>query len=233
MNSRIGLCIAGLVTVFMPGCCVFEHVFQCKHFGGGDQCGAVADGCGHSKKCSKKCRKCMECLQEHGGGMYPALGYLDGGFVEDGGCGCGGHDGGMITAGYGGGDTGCGCSQGGGNMVNVPMMSSPVMTTPTMTVPTPAPAPTPMGGTALPPPIPPAETSSLPQLPPGTQQVSVEEFQRLPGVVISGPTAPSVASTPQAAPAIVTSPATSPTVISTAPVNAKQVQQTGWAPVRR
>lgn len=235
MKSRVTLCVAGLVMALLPGCCVFDALFGCGHY----QilsCGASGcdDGCGHSKKCAKKCRKCRECLEEHGmagmGGMggefYTGMQYGD---IGGGDCGCGG--GGM--AGYPGG--GCaGCGQPGG------FDGGAVMTTPMMTVPTPGPTPMPHGGTALPPPIPPAETgSTVPQVPAGMQQVSVAEFQRLPGVIVSGPGS-QAAQTAQAGsvpPAIVAAPAEAKpldaVVITSPQSNSKQIQQAAWVPVQR
>jgi hypothetical protein len=80
-------------------------------------------------------------------------------------------------------------------------------------------------------------------VPSGTQQVSVEEFQRLPGVIISGPgMSPTPTSMPQISAQIemnvpevmAPSPAAKPIQSATsAPANAKQIQQTGWAPVRQ
>jgi hypothetical protein len=131
------------------------------------------------------------------------------------------------------------------------MSTTPFMTTPPMNVPTPAPTnnnPTPAqtSGTMLPPPIPPIDTSSNLQIPPSVQQVSVEEFQRLPGTVVSGPGSPITSTTaPQVTgqlaatmSPILPAPPASPqpaqtTVVSSVPANARQVQQTGWAPVRK
>jgi hypothetical protein len=80
------------------------------------------------------------------------------------------------------------------------------------------------------------ENSSLPQTPAGVQQVSVEEFHRLPGVVISGPSpvaeAPQLAATPSV-PAGADRPIQQTAIMSAAPANARQVQQTGWAPVQK
>lgn len=237
MKSRLTLCVAGLIMALLPGCCVFDSLFGCSHFPSSGASGCD-DGCGHSKKCAKKCRKCRECLEEHGmagmggmGGMsgefYPGMGYGD---LSGGDCGCGGGG----VAGYPGG--GCaGCGQPGG------FDGGSIMTTPMMTVPTPGPTPMPHGGTTLPPPIPPAETSSVPQVPAGMQQVSVAEFQRLPGVIVSGPGAQvasttQVAAAPASVPAVIAAPADAKpldaTVITAAPANAKQIQQAGWAPVR-
>jgi hypothetical protein len=231
MNSRLGLCFAGLLMVCAPGCCVFEAIFGCGYYHGHGFGDAVCDdGYGVPRKCAKKCRKCRECLEEHGmgGGYYPEM--MSAGFAGD--CGCGGA---MPTPGC----AGCG----GG-------FDSSVITTPTMNVPTPSPTPMPHSGTALPPPIPPAETSSVPQTPAGTQFVSVEEFHRLPGVVVSGPAGQgpaqptagpaidvqALASTPSAASPPAAPPADArpldSTVIATPPANAKQVQQAAWAPVR-
>jgi hypothetical protein len=110
--------------------------------------------------------------------------------------------------------------------------------------PSPDPAPAPTSGVNLSypqaiPVIPPSETSGV--IPPGMQQVSVEEFQRLPGVIISGPNAgpatspqgATVLATPQPLePPIAAKPVGSP-VRSSNPGNARQVQQTGWAPVHK
>jgi len=254
MKSTFGLLFAGLLLASTPGCCVLDHQFGCgQQYPGDCQSAQGHDSCGSSKKCSKKCKKCRECLAEEGmaGGFYPGMMYADGGFGGDSGCGCEG--GGGMMAGYpdAGGGGGCAsCAQGGSTFQGGGGYESH-MVTPPMTIPTPSPtyAPTPMppGGTPLPPPIPPAEIGALQQVPAGTQQVSVEEFQRLPGVVISGPGAqtaavpapavgqPMMTSSPApiAAPQVVGRPVAAPPVYTSAPANARQVQQTGWAPVRR
>ncbi len=146
----------------------------------------------------------------------------------DGGCGCstcGGGDAGIMMDGMGGGG-GCGCGQ------SAPMgyeSTTPFMTPP-MTVPTPSPASMPRSGTALPPPIPPADMGSNLQSPPSTQHVSVEEFQRLPGVVISGPG--SQAATTAGTQLGGWEPA-APAVTPAATSAAKPIQQAGWAPTRQ
>lgn len=239
MKPQVVLSFAGLLMLFAPGCCVFDAIFGCGHRGF-DSCGSVDAGCGcesgghkHRNKCDKKCRKCRECLEKEGmaggyGAGYPGMGYSDFGFSGDGGCGCGG---GAAT---------CGCGQGGMGVPSTYESSS--FMTPPMTVPTPNANPGP-SGTALPPPIPSTESSGMQQLPPGMQQVSMEEFQRLPGVIVSGPGASSTqSSVPQVSaqmemsvPTVMApSPAARPIQsVTSAPANAKQIQQTGWAPVRQ
>lgn len=246
MKPQFGLLVAGLLMLFTPGCCLLSHIFGCHHFDN-DSCGATVsdDGCHHSKKCARKCRKCRECLEKHGGGDYGGMMMGD---VGMGGCGCGG---GMI------GDCGCGggmmsggcasCGQGGMGSLPGPM---PIMSSPGLT-PSSEAAPAPTSGINLNypqaiPAIPPSETGSTTSVPQGTQQVSVEEFQRLPGVVISGPTA---VGAPASQPAMASSVATTTNVVAPAqpvqqpvqqaaaksisPATARQVQQTGWAPVRK
>ena len=248
MKPRSLLAVAGAVLLFAPGCCVLDHLYGCgpwwAHGCVADHC---SDGCKASRKCDKKCRKCRECLEEHGqsGGM------MMGGMGLGGGCGCGGCGmpemmGGFMGEVGGGGCASCGHGgHGHGGAFDAPHM----MTTPPMTIPTPSALPHPQPGTALPPPIPPADSSSTNQIPSGTQQVSVEEFQRLPGVVISGPGSqpaaamqpPQMAAQPVlpsvpasvAAPPATARPVQTPAVSTTAPANARQVQQTGWAPVRK
>ena len=265
MQRFYGLAAAGLLTLCTPGCAMFETIFGCDGFHhGADCCGTNDCGCGHAHhhkdKCARKCRKCQKCLQEHGNtGGY---GYgMDGMMLGGGGdcCGCGGPIapdflGGGIPSGYGA-PSGCGCGAGG--PVSFPGPGPSPMPSPSPEVvpyppgamppgmsPSSEAAPAPTSGINLSypqaiPAIPPSETGSL--TPPAMQQVSVEEFQRLPGVVISGPTAgpspsPQVASessVPQNLEMPVVARPIQSRASSSAPVNARQVQQTGWAPVQR
>jgi hypothetical protein len=236
MKPQFALLVAGTLLLFTPGCAVFECVFGFGYCHRDDCCGG-GPSCGESrkaKKCAKKCRKCRECLEEQGlGGMgYDGIAYGGTPFMDAGCCDGGGTfggGGGIMMDGMGGGG-GCGCGQ------SAPMgygyESTPFMTPP-MTVPTPAPSPVPRSGTALPPPIPPADLGGNMQSPPSTQHVSVEEFQRLPGVVISGPGSQTattagtqLGSWEPAAPAAATA-------TSTSPSSAKPIQQAGWAPTRQ
>jgi len=228
MKPLYALACAGFLTLFAPGCCILD-VFG--HGNSYSQCGSDPCSCGghhgkkHSKKCSKHCRKCMECMQE---------GYVDGYAMGD--CGCGGAIMGDCGCGGGGmigdmGGGGCGCGAGG----PAPYPSGPL--------PGPIPGPTPSTGAIPPIPgmevAPPPQTSSTMTVPAGMTQVSVEEFQRLPGVVISGPGAQPMA-TDMAAQSVSTS--ATPTIVA-APQEARpipttasrvqSVQQTGWAPTRQ
>ncbi len=89
--------------------------------------------------------------------------------------------------------------------------------------------------------VPGMDNSSTTPVPAGVQQVSVEEFQRLPGVVVSGPTAvgaagaqPAMAaSSPVTTDVTAAQPIQQAAAKSFSPATARQVQQTGWAPVRK
>jgi hypothetical protein len=88
---------------------------------------------------------------------------------------------------------------------------------------------------------PPPQTSSTSTVPAGMTQVSVEEFQRLPGVVISGPGAQPAAmqmtaqSASTSVPQTMVSAPEEPRPISapTTATRVQSVQQTGWAPTRQ
>jgi hypothetical protein len=247
MKPLFGLAAAGLLMLFAPGCCVLAHVFGCGWHDHDVCCGPgqCEHGDRHLKKCAKKCRKCRECLEEHGygyGDMFAYGGMIPGDMGLVGDCGCGGGMMADIGAGCGCGMPGgcASCGQAGPTSYPVPM-SAPTM------APSSEAAPAPTSGIKLNypqaiPAIPPMENSSLPQPPQGVQQVSVEEFQRLPGVVISGPTTSpdpsSQLATSSAVPAtidqpLVAKPVQPSSAKTSVPSNARQVQQTGWAPVQK
>lgn len=236
MHARIFLLTLGLLgLVVAPGCCVLR--------GCGTGCGC-GGGCGllgclsrirdkiHNCSLCHKSNCCGDCGCSCGGGMM----YGDMGMAM-GDCGCGAPA-----------APGCGCGAGGGHAGHA---EPSTFMTPPMNVPTMQSAPpVPNSNVTMPPPIPPADSSSTTNVPQGTQQVSVEEFQRLPGVIISGPGAASTAApasssvvqSPTPVPANVAAPAPAAKPIqqasgTTAPVitpsATRQVQQTGWAPVRQ
>lgn len=230
MNARIFLLTLGLLgLVVTPGCCLLHGC------GGGCGCGCGYGLFGCIGKIRDRIHNCSHCHKRDCGG--------------DCGCSCGGMmygDMGMSDCGCGAPSAaGCGCGIGGGHV------DQPAFMTPPMTVPTPQAAPpVPSSNVTMPPPIPPADSSSTTPVPQGTQQVSVEEFQRLPGVIISGPgaqplavpTTSTMVQSPTPVPANVAAPAptakpiqqasgaTAPTITPSA---TRQVQQTGWAPVRQ
>lgn len=266
MKPQIALSVAGLVMLFTPGCCVFEHVFGCggHYYHGAGSCGDDhCDGGKISKKCAKKCRKCRECLEEEGehhhagighdhGGLVMADGSFGGAIGGDFGCGCGGgigHD--PFSGGMSGGCASCGTGGPGPFQGAMPGMMPGMMPSPTPVGPGASSAseafPTPASGVNLShpqsiPAIPAMDSSSTMTVPPGVQQVSVEEFQRLPGVVVSGPNAGAAASSPPAMASSVpgtisvtgpVQPAQPAATKSFSPASARQVQQAGWAPVRK
>lgn len=195
-------CLAALmVTLSLAGCCCGSNVVMdsCDPCGASmprQRCGlswlwpgSWFHGCGHGCGCgcSSGCGS--------GCGMY--------GEIFDGGC-CGGG-GGYDCGGYGPGvvmngmpsSGGCACGQTAPPMISAPSSSVPMInsapanSTPTYSAPTQAPEP---------PPVPPSndQTTMIPPSPSSNQMqtVSYEEFQRLPGTIISGPGA-----IPSAAPA--------------------------------
>jgi hypothetical protein len=175
---------ASLMTLSMVGCCSNRCVMSDPC----DPCGAAPSSGGFFSRLWPMSRGggfgCNSCSSGGCGGCGDAYGD-----VMDSGCGCGGGSGGMVMGGGMPASQGCAC--GGQHAAPVPMMGVP------------SPAPIPRGA---PEPIPSAP--DLPSMPgseattmiPRTyapqsqlagssqpQNVSYEEFQRLPGTIVSGP----------------------------------------------
>jgi len=143
------------------------------------------------------------------------------------GMGCGGACG--SPSGCGGGAAGCGCGQSGSTQgwsgaAPTPTYSPGAAPTP----PAPAPLTVPQSD---PPPVPASTDPATTFQSPGSgqmQQVSYEEFQRLPGVVVSGSGAPS--SVPSMGQPSLPPPPLS--TVSTPPRAGTGVQQAQWVPAR-
>jgi hypothetical protein len=210
------ICLAGLVLMSSVGCCHTQCVSNsCNSCGGG--------GCCLTNWFQSKMASCrMRCNN------YSWCDDCSGGCAVCGGTNCGLNgavDGGMT---YGGGSPGCGCGQSHNNQYAPTSPASPSVPAATPTDPIPMPIPTQTNPeptrTNEPNPAPGASDSTTYQRPVNgqTQHVSVEEFQRLPGVVISGPTP--AAGSPTLAP---------PTLSNVSvPPRAGQVQQAQWVPAR-
>ncbi len=183
-------------------CCLNSRVNECGPYGadlaGGGGCLAkFARAHGAKKKCG-----CHHCGGY--GGMYADPMY---GMDTCGGGGCGFDGGmGMMGATPDARGPGCGCGGGGGEAALPMIPPAPPAQYAPQAVPTPAPIaePTPAETNIPAPPetaVPAAPTTYQPApTAPNVQNVSVEEFQRLPGTIISGPTTSSVAAPPASAP---------------------------------
>ncbi|WP_373650970.1 hypothetical protein [Schlesneria sp. DSM 10557] len=135
--------------------------------------------------------------------------------------------------------SGCNCTNGGGGTSY--STSLPQMSTPTYVAP---PTSTPQTIPEIPPssaPLPPTESTSYlpPQVGGQPQMVSYEEFQRLPGNIISGPGAPGtpapspIQQVSAPAPSMTVPAAAAPTVARAARVQPPAGnQQTVWSPVK-
>lgn len=236
LSSGVGCCCLGSHSLCSNdpcsrelaggGCCWYPGKFlhgKCCLFGHGKcRCGGCG-GCGSSMGCGG-------CGMDGG---YPGMIYGD--------MGCHGMPG-MS------GD--CGCASGAtypppAYPMQPTMMHPPIA--PQMQMAPPAPAAIPPAANAMPAPMPDAGIPAGDAGPPMTsinsqpQQVSAEEFQRLPGSIITGPqtttvpqtmTAPQAMAVPQtlAAPAVVPAPTARP-VLPTAALPG--VQPTNWQPARR
>lgn len=231
--KRLLSVVACLMTLNLVGCCCMStaRIDECGPHasdlaGGGGCLAKFARAHGAKKRCG-----CGHCGY---GGMYadPIYGMPYG----DSCCG-GGFDGGMM-GGFpgmtGGSDCGCG---GGGAM---PASNMPPMPATNQYAPegSPTPAPTPDANVpetnvpAVPAADPPAPPTTYQPAPgqPGVQNVSMEEFQRLPGTIISGPTTTPVAGPPAAVTHPVHSPVMSRTPIPT--VANPGVRPANWQPAR-
>lgn len=137
--------------------------------------------------------------------------------------------------------TGCNCTQGGSYSNSYPMSTPTYSSSPTPTSPTPL--STPAAIPEIPPssaPLPPTggEPSAFqaPHVSQQPQMVSYEEFQRLPGNIISGPGAPGTApaspvqQVASSVPAMTVPPVSTPTAMRTArPQGTSANQQAVWA----
>jgi hypothetical protein len=231
--KRLLSAVACLVTLNLVGCCCMSpRIDECGPFasdlaGGGGCLAKFARSHGAKKKCG-----CGHC----GGGMYADPIY---GMPYSGDCCGGGFDAGMM-GGYPGMPSGGGCGCGGGGMVAPSMPAIPPAATQYAPEGSPTPAPTPDANvpeTNIPA-VPGAETPAPPAPPmtyqpapgqPGVQNVSMEEFQRLPGTIISGPTTTPVAGPAASVPAI-HSPVVTRTPIPT--VANPCVRPANWQPAR-
>jgi len=207
------ICLSSLMLLTTVGCCHTQCVSSnsCSPCGGG---GCCLTGWLQSKIAACRMRSCCQ-----------NYGWSDSCY---GGCSvCGGESCGFSGAGgatYGGGGSSCGC--GGGQS------SGYAPTSPTL--PTADPVPVPQPSVPMPPrtnePTPaPASSESTTFMRPANgqiQHVSVEEFQRLPGVVVTGQTS--------SVPTMGTPTLAAPTLSNvTVPVRAaNEVQQAQWVPAK-
>ncbi len=186
--KRLFSVLACITLLSSVGCCCLNScVNECgphaSDLAGGGGCLAKFARSHGARKC--KCQHCMGY-----GGMYadPIYGMPYGG---DGCCG-GGFDGGMMMGGFpDAGGAGCGCAAGGGAMAPSIPPAPPSNYAPQGS-PTPAPMPEANDNAIPAPPDGAAAGTPMTYQPapvqPNVQNVSVEEFQRLPGSIISGPT---------------------------------------------
>lgn len=212
------VCLSSLLVFSALGCC---HS-QCVSSNPCDPC-ARSSGCCLSGWFQSKLASCrMRCHNYS--------------WCDDCSCGgcsvCGGSSCGLTGDVSYGGSTGssCGCGQSSGY--------APSTTTP----PNADPAPMPIQSAPIPPrsseptPAPASESTTFQRPTNGQMQhVSVEEFQRLPGVVIGGPgsSVPTMAA-PSPAVQTVAAPLTTPPALSnsTLPPRPADVQQTQWVPAK-
>lgn len=204
------LSLSVVLLVSSVGCC---HT-QCVSSSACDPCYRASSCCLTDWFRSKfSCRTCQN-YSWSDGGCCDSMG----GGCASGTCGMS-MDAGMTYGGAPGGSS-CGCGR---------THYAPATTTPATAIPVPQadPVPTPVPGTTEPTPAPPATPDTTQFQRPTTNQVqhvSVEEFHRLPGVVVSGPS-PAPAATPTLAPPQLSNVAV--------PVPARQtVQQAQWVPAR-
>ncbi len=241
MILRRLFCLSGLLLASTMGCCHSRCVCSdpCDPCGGSPTGGRYVSGWMNHKVDSWRMRNY--------GRNYG---------WNDVGCGCDvcgmGFDGEMMSSGCASGNcggamssgspTGCACGQHHGEYApGVPGMMSPsaapsVAPNPIPSSPSPAPAP-PAGNEAAPAPINSDTTSmAIPRsLATQPQQVSVEEFHRLPGVIVAGPTSqssvPSVAASASATQPVMAAPQLS--AVPTTPRVASGAQQVNWVPSKQ
>ena len=235
MKRLISAAACLLVLNLVGCCCVSPRIDECGPHacdlaGGGGLLAKFARSHGAKKKCG-----CGHC----GGfnGMYGDA--MHGMPYETGCCGGDGFDGGMMAGGYPAmSSPGCGCGGGGGMMAPSMPMAPAAPATQYAPEGTPTPAPTPdanvpetnvPAGPAAEPPAPPMTYQPAPGQP-GVQNVSMEEFQRLPGTIISGPTTTALAAPPTAAAPAIHSPMATRTPIPS--VANPGVRPANWQPAR-
>lgn len=186
-----------LFTLSLVGCCCGRNVVMDP----GDPCGVYVDsGCGFSRgslfnwRLGGGCRSCGKCPNCGGFDDYSTASGCGGGGTCGGGSSYGG------AANYGSpSQSSCGCGQTSSytdptySGSSVPYIDGSSGGTPVPSLrsapippPTPPVAPTPSSPSTWIPPIPGSESSMM-MSPPQTQMVSFEEFQRLPGTIVSGP----------------------------------------------
>uniref|UniRef100_A0A7C2P679 Uncharacterized protein n=1 Tax=Schlesneria paludicola TaxID=360056 RepID=A0A7C2P679_9PLAN len=191
MKLFTGLCASLLLVVSSVGCCCMSScVSSCdpcgrELCGGGGRssscCGVGGCGLGSclSRLFHPKCHKCHSMYAGYGWDAYAGCGDYSVG------CDCG------VPM-----DSGCACGQPHG-MPGTMIPAAP----PAQAAPAPVPGADPMS--ARPATRQPAVLQAATTAPRSTpQQVSYEEFQRLPGVVTSGPTSPAPASAPLMVPPV-------------------------------
>ena len=193
--KRLLSLLASVALLSSVGCCCLStRVNECGPFAsdlaGGGGCLAKFARSHGAKKCG-----CGHCAGNRGMYADPMYGMPYG--METyggGGCGC---DGGMMGGMPAPGSPDCGC--GGGGLPQQMIPPAPPAQYAPHAAPTPAPIAEPMPADT---PIPAVPEPAAPDAPmtqyqapaaPNVQNVSVEEFQRLPGTIISGPTTTAVA----------------------------------------
>jgi hypothetical protein len=231
MNFHRFACLFSLLVFTSIGCCHTQCVSSdlCDPCGG-TSCGTASCDCGSSGSWFNrrlKLRNRHRCRSQ--GACDGSVCAICGGESCDLGVGDGSCGGGCSSGGCGGGlsaPTSSGCSCG---MNNYDSGFSTPTALPSGTVtPQPAVPAAPIPSQPSEPTPAPGSTSSIATPPAGSigpQQVSYEEFQRLPGVVVSGPTTTSSVPSLVGMPAIPPSPAPLPKA-------AGSVQQVQWVPVK-
>ena len=231
MNLRRLFSLSSLLLASTMGCC---HS-RCVHTDPCDPCNGMVSGRRHvSGWMNHKVSSWR--MRNHGrnyGWNDVACGCdacgmgFDGDMISSG-CGSGGC-GGMAV---GGSPSGCGCGQ--QHSEYAPSVPGTIPIPPATPAVAPSPVPVPPAGNEPAPAPASSETNSTAIQRAQVQQVSVEEFQRLPGVIVSGPTlqsaAPSITTAASSAQPLMAVPQLSP--IPTAPQTASGAQQLNWVPTK-
>ena len=244
MILRRLFCLSSLLLASTMGCC--HSMCVCS-----DPCGAMPTACGTMPTGGRYISGWMNQkidswrMRNHGrnygwndvGCGCDACGMGCGGEVMSSSCATGNCGGGSIMSGpMNGSPAGCACGQSHSEYApNVPSATSIPAGAPA-TAPTPVPAP-PSGNEPAPAPAS-SDTNStaIPRtLATQPQQVSVEEFHRLPGVIVAGPTSqssvPSVATSTSASQPMMAAPQLS--AVPAAPRVASGAQQVNWIPSKQ
>ena len=235
MNLRRLFCLSGLLLSSAMGCC---HSSMCVNSDPCDSCGCSQGGGRYaSNSFSRKIdswrhrNHCRNYGWNDVGCGCDACGMG----VEDGmmssGC-ASGNCGGAMSSGS---PTGCACGQHHGEYAPS-MPGSMVPSVAPSAAPTPIPAAPPVGNEPAPAPIDNPSTAIPRSLSTQPQQVSVEEFQRLPGVIVAGPSAssssvPSMAASVGAAQPVMAAPQLSS--VPAAPRVLPGAQQVNWVPSKQ